>query len=484
MLSYTVTHKIEGDTVHFHAHPEGDPGPFSRPDFEIRFGCSLEKVSISAMFSGFLALFASALPQDQLVTLQLPKGVDPIVAWLWTRFHQKPRVEVTIGGTAIDLRSYDESQGRTPYTARADDALEGGKLLLLFGGGKDCSLALESFLPVLGPDRIHLLLMTYQRAKMLRHERRHVVQSLAPASEAMGVDYSCVRTTFWRALAERKSFDPGNALYYAVALVAAESLGCRGVAYSLEYTHYYTRILNSDSQSFHFGATRPEFNRLLSAAMSEFLGHPFVIFNANRHVTERHPMAELKRRNSKLLPSVMMCENTLVSAERFCLRCTKCFEFSLNAIANDISAPEFDFDFFFGESLFAARAREAAEVWDLGPAWNPVFGAPIHLATNRDLLHCIGVNPSRVTSKAAKDTFRIIHERIGRRGYPSSLALWRDGIDEEDYPAREAIWSDIAPHYKVARGVIEPFPAGSVDTAIEPWVEIDILAAFEEQALG
>lgn len=479
---YEISHKIEGSTIRYHMHSTDTAGPFSREHFDIRLAMDLCEASLSAIYSGFLALFLSAFDAQSNVVVRLPKGVHPMIPWTWTRFHQLPGLRVYIGGSEVDLEGMDNSALIDDYNHCGDAALENGNLVVLFGGGKDSSLSLDLFARHLGTDRVTALTLMHFRAQNSRRERRHMRLSILPVTNTLQVGYRTGRTSFWSALRDRATFRPGMALYYAAALFEAELSGTRAMCYSLEYTHYYTRLLTEPAiPTFHFRNTRPEFNRLVSIGLSTALGEPFVIFNAARPLTERHPISYLRRTSSKILPHLLMCENTTNSSMRFCHRCKKCFEYSLHSMINECAAENFDFDGFYADSDFIKKALSTISN-DSEFFWSNHFGVPFHCASTRSIINSLGpVPPNRLQRPQAKSSWAKIYAALGGSDYPFTMSLWRDGINEEDFPSRNAIWSDMARFFDSISGTIAPVPVGNVPVAIEPNKAFNIFESFKKK---
>ncbi len=483
MLTYRVGHTVDGPTVTFRIEADGEDPILARDHFSFTFDREIGSASASALYNAFFALFLSALPQDLDVVIEVPREVDARIPWLWTRYHRLPRARVQHrgAGQSISLQTFDQAYREREHPPLADNAIARGRLIVLFGGGKDSSATLDLFARTLGPENVLPMTMTHQKSKVFRREKRRVDLSLGPASESLGVPYTCLRTNFWVSLRGTGNFTGGLATYHAAALIAAEVYGCRGMCYSLEYTHYFTRWGYVDTggcphQELSYRQTRPETNRLISEVFSHVLGDPFIVFNANRFVSERMPLVYLSKSQSPLLKSVMMCENSLRVSERFCMRCKKCFEFSLQAMVNDLPADGFDFDRFYTESPFVEKAL--ALLSGIGSPekfiWDRHFGVDFHVAGTRDMLHAIGPKPGRIQSDAARDAFRRIQEYIGRQSYPAIRQLWRDGIDEEDYPAREKIWSRVTRYADPVTGPLA-LPWGVRDGIIESGVTADVL---------
>ncbi|WP_372921380.1 hypothetical protein [Roseovarius sp.] len=463
-LEFSVRHNIKGNQIGFAWDSPGET-PFVRPTFSVVLPRSAERVSLNAVYSAFLALFVSALPRGAQARIHLPAGVSPAIAWLWCRFHERAGICITIGGRECDFAELD-MQAAAPYHKMADEALDGRKLLILFGGGKDSTMALEQFSGLLPPERIECLTVSYQRALVSRRETRRRQLCFSPLEQRTGISFNTARTDLWRILRDRDSFAPGFALFYAAGLALAETGNIGAMCFSMEWTHYHT--IAQGKQSHH--GTGPWWNHVISQVFSQMLDRPFVLFNANRHLSERHPVAYLAAKRSPALDTILMCENSTEVSQRFCYRCKKCFEWSLHTLANDTSGAGLDFDHLYGDSFFIMEALASAGEL-VSRKWPRVLGSPLHADSTRDMMHLIGDSPRRITTLRASGHWRRLRAMIASER-PISRSLWRTGLDEEDYPFAEWAWSEVAPLFPSLRGRIDGHTVGFRPAVFVPIAEL------------
>jgi hypothetical protein len=367
---------IDGDTIIF-SWEQSAPNPFQHTNaFFFRYeNINLEVLSNDLFVEMFLALQLKVFAGHGTdVEVVFPEPISPFSVAFWSAYHNAEHVNIT------PLAEHG------PYSPWSTDCPASPKRPygVLFGGGKDSTLATCLLSELYGNDAIILFQYVIPRQLGLKYARRMEDRQerlmLRPAREQLGVATQNAWTDY---LAQQSKSNyqlrPHLELFTAGFLPACLTWGTSLLTTSFSWTTYALQKMRNNNRLFRFSNSRPEVLATQSSHYHKTLGIEMELTNINLFFTPYTTIRMLIERYRDVLPHITMCGSADVNV-RWCHNCVKCVEYALHGLACDFIDRNFDYNFLFTRSDFINRAVEfivsGAELSQDGNApWRPFFGA-------------------------------------------------------------------------------------------------------------
>lgn len=348
---------IVGDTVFFNWEQSAD-NPYQEVNaFYYRYdGIDLSPFTNAVFYEIFIGLqlkiFAAYGHEVEVV---FPEPISPSTVAFWQMFHHAEHV--TISPLASSNACSPWKSATPPPRKRTYG--------VLFGGGKDSTLATCLLRELYGADEIVLFqtvvpLRTTKRM-LTRLETRQEALMLKPAREQLGVATHMGWTDFVaQQVKSRGVLKPLIETYTVGLLPAILWWGVEFLTTSLPWSAFPFVRQPDGSLWFRWADARPETFAAQRAHLQETFGVDLTLTNLNLLFTTYSAYRTLLERYPDPFTRVVSC----VAAEpdsRWCYQCDKCAEYALFGLANGMVDPRFDYDRLFVHSRFIHRVVELVE---------------------------------------------------------------------------------------------------------------------------
>jgi hypothetical protein len=457
---------VSGDTVVFR-WTQSEPNPYQYENcFYLRYdGLDLTRFSSALFFEVFLGLqlkVFAAYGKD--VEVVFPEPVpQPSVAF-WQAFHNAERVAIS---PIADVTSY------SPWASGEAPQQRPRPFGVLFGGGKDSTLATCLFSELYGADQVALLqFVAPQRPGELVSERmgqRQEELMLRPAREQLGVVTQRAWTDY---LAQHHKsglrMRPHLELYTAGLLPALLEWGVSTLTTSFPWTAYPIRHLANGQVWFRYPKSRPEILATQSTHYRRVLGADLTLTNINLLFTTFTSYRMLVERYPAAFQQIVMCV-AAAPGERWCYDCHKCGEYAQFGLANGIVDPRFDYDRLFGSSRYMRKVIEYLEsgvelsVFGNAP-WQKFFGSPTNYLVD---CHAIAkLSPDLIADRIgieARVNLMLLKAAFGNRAFPTSEHVPAKAVDLLGHEPARRIAGIAAEHFEVVDPLAGPFLSGNTE---------------------
>jgi hypothetical protein len=453
---------ISGDTVVFR-WIQSEPNPYQYDNtFFLRYkGLDLTRFSSNLFYELFLGLqlkvFAS---YDTPVDVVFPDPVPhPSVAY-WRAFHNAKKVSIT---PIADVASY------SPWTSDPPEHRR-NSIGILFGGGKDSTLATCLFSEIYGADDVVLLqfVVPQQPGEKIanRMGQRQERLMLAPAREKLGVATQLAWTDYV-AQHHRSSLTarPHLELFTVGLLPAMLAWGVSICTTSLPWTAYPFRRLAKERLWFRYPKSRPEMLATQSTHYRRVLGAGITLTNINLLFTTFTSYRLLTERYPDPFTRIVMCVAADVG-RRWCYECYKCAEYALFGLALGIVDPRFDYDRFFTQSRYirkvVAYIESGVELSVHGNApWQSSFGSPTNYLVD---CHAISkLSPALIADRVSPEALGnllTLKAAFGNTAFPTFERIPAKAIELLGHAAARRIAEIAAAHLDVVDPLPGPFISG------------------------
>ncbi|WP_265521827.1 hypothetical protein [Oerskovia flava] len=455
--------RVWGHRVHFRFELSEPTTTQRRNRWSVSFpGTSLRGIPRELLLENFLAL---QLPvwavQDPAATVRLPMSMPRAVVEWWLAYHRLDTM--TVGPLSDDAPVTLEGLPRRGSSA--------GRTAVMFGGGKDSTLAYEALAEKLGADRVLLVHMVHpfsaRRGASSQAQRRAERQILAPLRRR-GAEIKVVRTDFIANLRAHAKVRPGVLLYFGAALAGLIAADCAAATVSHTAGGYWVKDRVGKPAMWGNRRLRPEWLETLSDYYEVRLGRPLELSTTHYAVSEYLSFATLLERYPAALDGVVMCMREPQPGRRWCYDCKKCFEYAVFGLSRGYVDGSFDY-----QTMFTARyttglhkhAKTAPRDERTGLAlWSPRVGTPTHFASMCHALHHL--DPSllvdRVDSRVLKRLV-VLRGAYGTTSFPAVETIVRAAIDLPRAQAARIVAEVAAEHHEVV-----PEQAGPLLRGDEP----------------
>jgi hypothetical protein len=453
---------VSGDTVVFR-WTQSEPNPFQHQNsFFLRYeGLDLTRFSPNLFYELFLGLQLKVFAAyDKPVDVVFPDAVaSPSVAY-WRAFHNAENVAIS---PIADTASYSPWVTEPPEHQRRS-------LGVLFGGGKDSTLATCLFSEVYGADEVVLLqfVVPQQPGKKVanRMGQRQEQLMLAPARQKLGVATQLAWTDYVaQHHRSRLRVRPHLELYTVGLLPAMLTWGVSLCTTSFPWTAYPFRRLAQRRLWFRYPKSRPEMLATQSTHYRRVLDADITLTNINLLFTTFTSYRMLSERYPDAFTRIVMCVAADVG-QRWCYECFKCAEYALFGLARGILDPRFDYDRFFTRSRYIRKVVDYVESGvELSVHGNAPWQRSLGSATNY-LVDCHAISqmsPALLADRVSPEALGnllTLKAAFGNRAFPTFECIPEKAIELLGHDAARRIATVAAEHFAVVDPLPGPFLCG------------------------
>jgi hypothetical protein len=458
--------EVSGETVRFR-WAQTEPNPYqSENGFFLRYeGIDLGRFSATLFYEVFLGLQLKVFAAyGTPVEVVFPEPVPRQTVAFWQMYHDAEHVTIT---PTADVGSY------SPWTAGCAPESRQRSIGVLFGGGKDSTLATCLLAESYSADEVVLfhLISPHRPGTELaeRLEQRQEELMLCPARERLGVATQRAWTDY---LAQHHRSDfrarPHLELYTVGLLPAFLAWGVSVCTTSHSWTSYGIRRLENGRVWFHYAKSRPEMLATQSTHYRRVLGSDIALTNLNLLFTGFAAFRLLAERYPEEFKRVVMCVGAEVGA-RWCYRCKKCAGYALFSLAHGLPDPRFDYNRFYSRApsiqqlVRYIKSGVERSVYGNVP-WVPAFSPDVRYLID---CHAYAIIPysliAGVCQGKALTNLLLVKAAFGNTTFPTYGCIPAKAIELLDHESARRAAGIAARHLDVVDPLTGPFLNGNVE---------------------